>query len=365
MTEQDEAGRGGELAGDEMRYRHVIQAVAERPWAMHPDTLAVIVDLLRYRSAGHRLTRAEVDERIASGQERFAAARGRATKTGAGGAVAVLPLFGVIAPRAAAFQSVSSPNGTGVDAFTQMFRQALADPSVGSILIEVDSPGGQVGGIPELAAEIRGSRGDKPIVAIANFRAASAAYWIASQADELVLPPSGEVGSVGVYAAHEDLSGKLEQDGVKMTLVSAGKYKVEGNPFEPLSEEARAAIQADVDAFYAMFVSDVAKGRGVSVEDVRTGFGEGRMVMAAQAVKAGMADRVATFDETVARLARGEAPAAKPRALADAVAAEKNAADDPRQNDPEGGTPSTLDHVADAERLLAYDAVREAFPTRA
>lgn len=89
------------------------------------------------------------------------------------------------------------------------------------------------------------------------------------------------------------------------------------------------------------------------------------MVMAAQAVKAGMADRVATFDETVARLARGEAPAAKPRALADAVAAEKNAADDPRQNDPEGGTPSTLDHVADAERLLAYDAVREAFPTRA
>jgi ClpP class serine protease len=109
----------------------------------------------------------------------------------------------------------------------------------------------------------------------------------------------------------------LEQDGVKVTLISAGKFKTEGNPFEPLSDEAREAFQADIDAFYAMFTNDVAKGRGASADDVRSGFGEGRMVMARDAVKAGMADRVATFDETVARLARGDVPASRARAQAD------------------------------------------------
>jgi signal peptide peptidase SppA len=319
----------------------------------------------------------------------------------------VLPLFGVIAPRAAQLNSVSGPSGTGVDAFTRMFRQALADPAVGSILIEIDSPGGRVDGVPELAAEIRKSRGDKPIVAISNTTAASAAYWIASQCDEIVVTPSGEVGSIGVYCAHEDLSGALEQDGVKVTLVSAGKFKTEGNPFEPLSEEAVAAFQADVDAYYTMFVNDVAKGRGVSAAAVRDGFGEGRMVMARDAVAAGMADRVATVDDTVRRLATG-GPVGKGRAASQTIDVEITAdtsaleaalhraaivtygpvlsklgitteeaeamstadlmariAEElppiPVAHDPEGGLPSNLGLVDGAERLLSRPAVREAF----
>jgi len=294
------------LDQEDVRYRHIVREVARKPWAMLPSTLAVMVDLLRYRSAGHRLTRAEIDERISEGQSRSAARRGAARPAGS---VAVIPLYGIIAARAAAFQSVSSPNGTSVEEFTQMFRAALADDGVDSILIEIDSPGGSVDLVPELAAEVRAARGKKPIVAIANTLAASAAYWIGSQADELVVTPSGEVGSVGVYAAHEDLSGALEQEGVKVTLISAGKFKTEGNPFEPLSEEALAYFQSQVDDFYSMFVADVAKGRGVAVGDVRDGYGQGRVVSAADAVKAGMADRVATFDDTVARMMRGTAPA--------------------------------------------------------
>jgi signal peptide peptidase SppA len=299
----DGAERRRFYESDDLQYRHVLREVARRPWALHPATLAAIVDLLTYRSHGHRITQAEIEERVAPGQARAVARRGGQS----GGGVAVLPLYGVIAQRAAAFQSVSSPNGTSVEEFTRMLRAALADDSVESILIEIDSPGGSVDMVPELAAEVRNARGQKPIVALANTLAASAAYWIGSQADELVVTPSGEVGSIGVYAAHEDLTGVLEQEGVKMTLISAGKFKTEGNPFEPLSDDARAHFQSVVDDFYGMFVGDVAKGRGVSVADVRGGFGEGRVVQAKQAVKMGMADRVATYDQTVARMMRGGA----------------------------------------------------------
>ncbi|MCC7371633.1 MAG: S49 family peptidase, partial [Chloroflexi bacterium] len=132
---------------------------------------------------------------------------------------------------------------------------------------------------------------------------ASAAYWIASSADEIVVTPSGEVGSIGVFTAHEDISAALEAEGVTVTLISAGKYKTEGNPFEPLSEEARGAIQARVDDYYSMFVRAVARGRGVKPADVRGGFGQGRVVGADEAVRLGMADRVGTMAQTVERLA--------------------------------------------------------------
>jgi signal peptide peptidase SppA len=384
-------------AASEMKYPNVVAAISEKPWAILPRTLAVIVDLVSYRARGHRLTQAEVAERIDEGRTQAAARRQAAPVLGS---VAVLPLYGVIAPRAAQLNNVSGPSGTGCDAFAQMFRQALADPAVGSILIDADTPGGRVDGVPELADEIRAARGKKPIVGISNTMCGSAGYWILSQCDEVVVTPSGEVGSVGVYCAHEDLSAALEQEGVKITLISAGKFKTEGNPFEPLSEEALAAIQADVDAYYSMFVAAVAKGRGVAVDDVKSGFGQGRMVMAKDAVRAGMADRVATFDDTVQRLARGDTPAGKKSAgrtidveiVADAsqlqaalvnayVAANLGAlakvgiaptdalgmtieeleAAVLASKNPEGGSPSNLTPVPGAERLFRHRAVREAF----
>ncbi|NJN53292.1 MAG: S49 family peptidase [Anaerolineae bacterium] len=177
-----------------------------------------------------------------------------------------------------------------VQKFTAQFRAALRDPDIASIVIDVDSPGGQVGGVEELAAEIFDARGQKPITAVVNTLAASAAYWIASAADEIVISPSGQAGSIGVFLIHEDMSAALAAAGETVTLISAGKYKVEGNPFEPLTEEARGAMQEMVNEYYGMFTKAVARNRGVKVADVRNGFGEGRVVGAGQAVALGMAD---------------------------------------------------------------------------
>jgi len=114
-----------------------------------------------------------------------------------------------------------------------------------------------------------------------------------------VVTPSGEVGSIGVFAIHQDMSAALDQLGVKITLIAAGKYKTEGNPFEPLGEEAMEAVQGRINDYYDMFTRAVARGRGVRQADVISGFGEGRVVGAEQAVRLGMADRVAPIDEVI------------------------------------------------------------------
>lgn len=274
------------------RYPQVMRLVSETPWAIRPEKLAAIKELLAIRASGHRLTPDEVQARIGS----VSPQRQSATT----GSVAVIPVYGVIVPRADLFSEISG--GTSIQGLSQALSAAVADDSIGAILLDVDSPGGSTNLVTEFAAEIREARAVKPVVAIANTAAASAAYWLASQADELVVTPSGLVGSIGVYAAHEDISGQLEQDGVRVTLVKAGKYKAEANPFEELSDDARAAIQDQVDQTFEMFLADVAAGRGVSVGAVRSGYGEGRVVLASDAVKLGMADRVDTFEATVERL---------------------------------------------------------------
>lgn len=215
--------------------------------------------------------------------------------------VAVLPLYGVISQRVDLWTLFG---GTAIERFRAAFRQALADPEIGAILIDVDSPGGAVGGVDELSADIYRARGQKPIFAIANGLAASGAYWIASAADELIVTPSGEVGAIGVFAIHEDYSRYLDALGLKVSMISAGKYKAEGNPFEPLGEEARAHLQRRVDEYYELFVKAVARNRGIGVGEVREGYGEGRLLGARAAKAAGMVDAIETFDEAVDRLAR-------------------------------------------------------------
>jgi ClpP class serine protease len=139
----------------------------------------------------------------------------------------------------------------------------------------------------------------KPIVAQVNADCASAGYWVVSPADEIVVTPTGRVGSIGVMTCHDDISRALEEAGITRTVITSSPYK--GEAFGPLSDEARAYMQEQVDAYDALFVNRVASGRGVSAAEVRANFGKGRMVMASLAVKAGMADRVGTMAETLAR----------------------------------------------------------------
>jgi len=280
-------------------YPRVLQAVLSTPWAITPEKMGLIVDFLAIRAAGGRVDPDTVAAAFAQQRQ-----PGRPSN----GAVAVLPLWGVMARRANMMTEMSG--GTSIEKFVGAFRQAMADPVVGAILLDVDSPGGNVDGVTEAHAEILAARGQKPIVAIADSLAASAAYWLATAAEEIVATPSAQVGSIGVYAAHEDMSKAMEMAGRRVTLVSAGKYKAEANPFQPLTDEARAAIQGSVDQFYDMFVRDVAKGRTVQASEVRAGFGEGRTVMAREALRLGMIDRIATLEDTLARLAGGRKPGA-------------------------------------------------------
>lgn len=286
------------------RYEHVFRLVSEAAWAIKPEVLLVIKDVLTYRMAGHRLEAWEIDERIGAGSpEREAARRGAAPARR--GAVALLSLYGMIAPRASMVSNVSGPSGTGLDAFTRQLEDALDSPDVASIVVDVNSPGGMVDMVPETAARIREARDRKPIYGVANTDAGSAAYWLLSQMSEVAQTPSGMVGSIGVYSMHQDMSGALELQGLRNTLVSAGKYKVEGNPFESLGEEARQNIQAMVDGYYDWFVDDVAKGRGVKTSVVRSGYGEGRMLMSKQALAEGMVDRIDTLEGVVRRALNG------------------------------------------------------------
>lgn len=279
-----------------MMHQRLLSFVYETPWAILPAKLHAIVDLVQRHVAGQEPTREFLAAVKRESQPTYEAARRAAAQTG--GAVAVIPITGTLIPHGDMI--AESSGATSADRIAGDFRAALANPTVGAIVFAIDSPGGSVYGIDELASEIYNARGQKPTVAVASHLAASAAYYLATAAKEVVVSPSAEVGSIGVFTAHEDWSGAYESAGVKTTLISAGKYKVEGNPFQPLTAEGRAAIQSRVDDYYGMFVKAVARGRGVSQTAVREGFGEGRVVGAQEAVKLGMADRIDTLEAVVA-----------------------------------------------------------------
>lgn len=284
-----------------MRYLRIVTAFSGAYWAIQENKWNEIREFLRFKSAGGMLADDEVLARIGAKVDR------RETKSSA---VAVIPVYGVIAQRISTMDEISGPGGTSTERLLKDIKSAIADPAVSSILLDIDSPGGTVFGVPELAKEIFGLRGQKPIVAIANSLAASAAYWIASAASEFHVTPSGEAGSIGVFAEHLDMSKWLEKEGLKPTLIRAGEYKTEGNQYEPLSDEAAAFIQSRVEEYYGMFIKAVSKYRGVTEAKVRNDFGKGRVFGAEQAVAAGMADKVSTFDQILTRLS-GSKPSGK------------------------------------------------------
>jgi signal peptide peptidase SppA len=231
--------------------------------------------------------------------------------------IAIIPLIGAILPRGNAMEEMSGGGAVNLTRFQREFEAVANDDTVGAIILEIDSPGGQIDLVPETAAMIaRYKKKGRPIVAVANTMAASAAYWIASAADEIVVTPSGVVGSIGVFQLHQNMQGMAEMMGIVPHYIFEGPRKVEGNPFEPMDDAALGAFQAEVRAAYEQFTADVAAFRGVSVRTVRADpegssektFGGGRAYSAPQ-LKAmgligagGMADRVATLQDTVARL---------------------------------------------------------------
>lgn len=215
--------------------------------------------------------------------------------------VGLIRIRGTISQHAQGDLSSLLMGGTAVEAVSAQLAEFMADDDIGKIVLDVDSPGGSIGGIRGLFNEILEARKTKPIVALANSQMASAAWWFASAASKVYAAPNAQVGSIGVYTLHQDWSKALETEGVKTTLISAGKYKTEGNPFEPLSDETLAYVQGQVDESYADFIHDVARGRGVTDAQVEKQYGQGRMLTARQARANGMIDGVYTLDQVIRR----------------------------------------------------------------
>ena len=173
-------------------------------------------------------------------------------------------------------------------------RRALADPSVRTIDLLIDSPGGSVIGLPETAETIFQANKVKPVNARVVGVAASAAYWLASQASTIQLTPSGEVGSVGVLDISVDISKALESSGVRVNAISSTPEKIERAPFLPLSDDARAHMKVNVDRWYSDFLGAICRGRGPRVS-ASSNFGGGRMLSSREALSAGMVDFVSSF----------------------------------------------------------------------
>jgi len=200
--------------------------------------------------------------------------------------IAVVPLTGSLYPR-------------NLADFASRIDSAANNADVGHIVVPVDSPGGTYTGTPEAATAVARAQAIKPVTAHVGGLAASAAYWIASQAGAIVMNPSSDAGSIGVLAVHIEGSQALEQMGVRATILRSTPYKAEANMFEPLTAEARDHLQGEIDDAHQEFVRTVAAGRRVSQAKVSADFGKGRTMGARQAVAAGMADRVGSLSDVL------------------------------------------------------------------
>lgn len=280
----------------------ILAALMQQVWAMEPAALERVLGVLARHADGIRLSATEIEVAIGAGPV-AAAERRQAAAAAGGGSVAVIPVFGTIAHRAHMVNQVSGSGGTSTEVLGKVIRMAAADPQIAAIILDVDSPGGAVDGTPEVVDAIYEARGAKPIVAVANSLAASAAYWIGSAAGELVVTPSGSVGSIGVMAVREYAEeGPDPKTGRKLEIIHAGKYKAEGMQPGPLGDDARAHLQGMVDHHYTAMIRSIARNRGVTPDSVRAQYGEGRVFTAQEALSRGMVDRVETLDAAIDRM---------------------------------------------------------------
>ena len=280
---------------------HIASALIDQPLLLHPTKAEVVLQVLQNRlgfaSGGLHAPLSPEASRFVGTHRRESGnyALSPATK-----GVAIISVVGALVNRGAWIGARSGL--VSYEGVTAQFRDAAMDPEVHSIVVDMETPGGQALGVFSLAQTIREVRKTKPVIAVVNDMAASGGYALASAASEIVVSPSSLVGSIGVVVVHLDRSGEMAKAGIKPTLIYAGKHKVEGNSFEPLSADVRDRLKAEVESLYDMFVDAVVAGRdgAITAQAVRdteaaTFFGE-------EAVRLGLADRVATLDAVLADL---------------------------------------------------------------
>ena len=267
-------------------------------WAIRPEAIGPLVFKL---TEGRVMTVEEVTAAMLAVKPVMMGKSGNQT--------AVIPVLGVLTKDGPAWY------GSNYDTIANAVEQAGTDPNVKRVVLSVDSPGGEVTGLPETAALIAQVAKVKPVSAIVEGQSASAAYWLTTQARDVSVTPSGEVGSVGVRLMHVDMSKMLEDAGYKVTELHSGEFKTEWSPFQPLSDAAKEDMQCRLDATHADFINAVACGRGArATADISTRrFGEGRMFSSGDALTHGMVDKIQTpRDFMRSALAVEEAPPSFP-----------------------------------------------------
>lgn len=272
-----------------------------RPLMCLPDKVDMIIAGLGKRLMGAELLQAPA-------HEAFTTQRGVASDAGyrVVDGIGVIDVMGVLAHHGGF--SADSSYVLGYDTIARRLDAALVDTAVEAIVLNLDSPGGAAAGAFDAADLVRAAARIKPVHAAIGDMAASAAYAIASAASSISITRTGMAGSIGVVMRHVDASAMMKQDGLSVTHIYAGAHKVDGHPFAPLSDAVRADLQAEVDGVYKIFVDTVAANRDLSVAAVRGT--EARMYTGQDAVSMGLADRVETPDQLIARLSGHNQPEA-------------------------------------------------------
>lgn len=271
---------------------HLASRIFGTPLLIHPRKLDVILSVLGPRFG---LAMSDDSQQLI---KHLAAQAPPANPTSLTSNIAVISVSGTLVRRAAAVDAASGL--TSYSAISAQLAQAVRDPAVNAILLDIDSPGGEAGGAFDLADQIVAARQIKPIWAVANDDAFSAAYAIASAATRVYVTRTGGVGSVGVIALHVDQSQRDAMSGLRYTAVYAGDRKNDMSPHAPLSTDAAQALQAEVDRLYGLFVSTVAVNRNLSAQDVQDT--EAGLYFAQDAIDAGLADVVGTLDDALIAL---------------------------------------------------------------
>ncbi|EHL97714.1 putative signal peptide peptidase SppA [Acetobacteraceae bacterium AT-5844] len=290
-------------------FPHLAQRLFNTPVAIHPRKAEVVMAALADRlgithmfRGGELLALApmalEDDELGFSSPRRGRAADDPGYDLLEG--MAVIPVTGTLVQKLGTLRPYSGM--TGYDGIRTAVLAALDDPGVKAIALDIDSPGGEVAGCFDLVDMIYGLRGEKPLHAILDESAYSAAYAIASACDRITVPRTGGTGSVGVIGMHVDLSAALGKDGITVTVIRYGEHKAEGNEFEPLTEGALARMQADIDTMGELFIETVARNRNLKASAVRGTKAE--TFLGAAGVSIGFADAVRAPDAALGELYR-------------------------------------------------------------
>ena len=333
---------------------HLASRLFGTPLLIHPPKLDVILSVV-----GPRMSLATVSDMPPMDMAAFQRPARTATPEG----IAVIPIHGSLVKRALGMDAASGL--TSYSEIAAMLDAALADPQVRGILLDIDSPGGEASGSFELARRVQDIAAQKPVWAVANDAAYSAAYALAASAQRLFVTETGGVGSIGVIALHVDQSVKDAKDGYRFTAITAGAHKNDYSPHEPLSDAARTELQGEVDRLYTLFTDHVAAMRGLDIGAVRAT--EAGLFFGNQAVTQGLADGVQTLDATLTEFhqfihARNHSPSQVRGVIrAEAALPHQEISMPDSQDIPQNPIADTID-LAEAEQLVA-EAKREVTQT--